>query len=249
MTNYFPRFPFLLLFLAVALMPGRAAFALDKIFSPIVEEGELAIEYSGLRTFDGDPQKNNLQEHELEMEYGVNGFWQTEIEADINKDPGGDIRVDDLGWENIFQFTPQGKYWLDAGMLLTYGHALHHGDADDIETKLLLQKDWGKWLNIANIGLDQEVGRNALGGPDRSFIWSSRYRVNPYFNPGFEIQSDFGQPGAASDSFEKQQHYLGPAVYGIILPQLKYEAAWLAGVSDAAASSAARFKLEYEIRF
>jgi hypothetical protein len=242
------RIPFALVF-TLTLLALRPAWALDKLFSPIVEEGEVALEYSGIDTFDRNAAKNNDQGHEFEVEYGVKSFWQTELEVVIDKPAQEATRVSGLGWENIFEFTPQGKYWLDAGMLLTYGHALHHSDADDIETRLLLQKDWGRWLHIANIGLDQEIGRNAQGGPDRSFIWSTRYKLDTRFNPGFEIQSDFGQPGASSDSFAKQQHYIGPAAYGEILPGLKYEAAWLAGISDAASSSAARFKLEYEMHF
>jgi hypothetical protein len=42
---------------------------------------------------------------------------------------------------------------------------------------------------------------------------------------------------------------IGPAAYGEIIPNLKYEAAIYQGVSHAAAKNAARILLEYEVFF
>ncbi|MDE2029801.1 MAG: hypothetical protein KGI97_04460, partial [Alphaproteobacteria bacterium] len=127
-------------------------------------------------------------------------------------------------------------------------HSLHSDDADTIEAKLLLQKQAGHFLNRANIGIEQGVGPHAGGGPDRVFLWSTRYLYTAKFNPGFEIQSDFGKPNERL-SFDQQQHYAGPAAYGELFHNVKYEAAYLFGVSQGAAQSAVRLQLEYEMYF
>lgn len=49
--------------------------------------------------------------------------------------------------------------------------------------------------------------------------------------------------------FREQEHYIGPAVYGRVFGHIKYEAALLAGVSDAASDAAGRLLIEYETFF
>jgi hypothetical protein len=230
---------------AIASSP---AFALDKLHSPIVEKGEFAIEYSGDRTFDSDSTKDNVQGHEVEVEYGVTDFWSTSIAFGMGKNPGDDLRLEEAEWENRFQLAEQGKYWVDPGLLVSYIRARGFEASDAIEAKLLLQKDTGRFTHVANLGLEQEVGAHSEGGPDRSIIWSSRYRYDAHFEPGIEIQSGFGKANEHL-GFDEQEHYAGPALYGQIVPGLNYQAAWLFGASEAAATSAARVLLEYEMHF
>ncbi|MCE9507942.1 MAG: FTR1 family protein [Alphaproteobacteria bacterium] len=228
--------------LLVSPGPARAA---DKIYSPIVHEGELELEYSGSRTFDGQHDKNNIQSHEVEVAYGVNSRWKTELTGEFEKEPDESFVMSNMLWENVVQFSEQGEYWLDAGALVSYVHGFASHAPDAIEAKLLLEKEWGRFLHRANIGIEQEIGPNAGGGPDRSVNWSSRYRHDMHFEPGFEIQSGFGKANE-NPGFNEQEHYIGPAVYGAINRNIKYEAAYLAGISDAAADGAGRLLLEYE---
>lgn len=150
-------------------------------------------------------------------------------------------------FENIVEFWPQGKYWLDAGLLASYHLAAKADAADSIELKLL-QKDFERFTTIINAGGEGEVGYQAETGHDPSTAINISYRWNLYFQPGIELQSDYGNWGD-HHSFNEQQHYLGPIVYGELVPGLKYEVGYYAGISTAAASSAARFKLEYEMYF
>lgn len=232
------------------LLCSTPSWALDEIYSPNVEPGELAFEYNGSRTFDHDSSKNNEQEHELALEYGVNNRWEVEASAGFEKDPDANVKFDDIEIENRFQFFEQGAHWLDSGLLVAYDQAMRHADSNSLEVKLLLQKDVGRFTNTANIGFEQNVGKNSTGtgGPDYVFLWSTRYRYSELVEPGFEIQSDFGQHEQLRH-FDEQEHYVGPALYGRLFGNVHYETAWLFGVSDASAQSAGRALLEYEMHF
>jgi len=235
----------LLVSVCASLAP-RSAFALDEIYSPNVEYRELSVEYNGSHTFDNDPAKNNAQEHELAVEYGISPRWEVEASAGFERDPQGTSQLNDFEIENRFQFFEQGEMWMDSGMLVAYDHAVHAGDADTLEVKLLLQKDIGRYTSTANIGFEQEVGVNAAGGPDYVFLWNTRYRYSEYFEPGIEIQSDLGSDNELQH-WNEQQHYIGPAVYGRIFGNLKYQAGYFAGVGEGSASSAGRILFEYEM--
>jgi len=233
-----------------ALFCSTSSWALDEIYSPNVEAGELALEYGGSRTFDHDSSKNNDQEHEIQLEYGLNNRVEVSGSLGYAKAPDGNLLVDHYEAEGRLQFAEQDANWLDSGLLVAFDQAAHHADADNVEVKLLLQKDIGHFTHTANIGFDQAVGKNStgMGGPDYVFLWSTRYRYSEFVQPGFEIQSDLGQ-GQELQHFNEQTHYVGPALYGRLFGNVHYEAAWLAGVSNASAQSATRVLLEYEMHF
>ncbi len=230
------------------LLQSPPAFAIDKVYSPSVTKGELETEYGGSITHDNDPDKDNIQSHEIELEYGLTDHLQLELNGTFDKQPSDPIRSSGVGFGGRYQFFEQGEYWLDSGLLLTYNRAIQKYEPDTVEAKLLMEKQTGDFLHRANIGIEQEVGRYSQGGPDRVFLWNSRYRLDKHFEPGFEIQSDFGK-GSDHLGFDQQEHYIGPAMFGQIIPNLKYEAAYYVGVSKAASQGAARLLLEYEMYF
>jgi len=225
-----------------------SAHAVDRVKSPNVVKGELEFEYMGVRTFDSDNSKDNEHEHEFEIEYGVTDRLSLEIGAEVEKEPGESLIGTGIEIGGQYQLFEQGENWLDSGIALSYGHATHDGEPNEIKAKLLLEKQHDKLLHIANFVLEQEVGNHAEGGPNRELLWSSRYLYSKYIEPGFEIQSSFGKTNE-NLSFNEQEHYAGPAIYGKLTPHIKYEAAIYAGLSDAATDAAARLFLEYEIYF
>jgi len=234
----------------LAACSSTSAWALDEIYSPNVEQGEVSLEYNGSRTFDRDSGKNDEQEHELALEYGVNSRWEVEASAGFAKEPDASVELQDYEIENRFQFFEQGANWLDSGLLVAFDDGTRHADSNNLEVKLLLQKDIGRFSNTANIGFDQAVGKNSTGtgGPDYVFLWSTRYRYSELAQPGFEIQSDLGQSQEVQH-FSEQQQYVGPALYGRLFGNVHYETAYLFGVTNASAQSAARVLLEYEMHF
>lgn len=234
--------------LVMTAFSATQALALDTVYSPHVVKGEMEMEYYGSRTIDGDASKNNAQSHEIEIEYGLTDHFKAKLAGEYEREAEGRKRFTKVEVGGQYQFGEQGEYWLDSGLLLAYGMSTENRSPNTLEAKLLLEKQFGKFLNRANIGLEQEVGHYASGGPERSILWSTRYRYSNYIEPGFEIQSNFGK-GSDTERFNDQEHYVGPAVYGQLMPGLKYEAAYYKGISDATANSAVRVFLEYEIYF
>jgi hypothetical protein len=222
------------------------ANAADKIYAPYVVKGEAEIEWNGNMAFDHRDDRDGGQGHEFEAEYGVTDSWQTILTAVVEKGSNGESTdFTEIEWENKFQLTEKGEYWLDPGLKIAYIHALDDDAPDAIEAKILLEKDVGHFVNLSNISFEKQIGHNSEHGTASSFAWNTRYRYNPHFEPGVEWQSDFGIIGDGS-SFSDQDHVAGPSVYGSIIPHVNYQLAWLFGVSREAADNTLRANLEYE---
>jgi len=244
-----PKFNKLALLISTVALFTQPAYAAGRIYSPSIDKGEVELEYLATRDFDSDRSKDNKQKHKAALGYGISDYWKTEFYAKFAKKPDQSLKIDAFEWENIFAFSQPGQYWLDSGMSIAYVHNVTARSADAIEAKLLLQKQIGQWINIANIGLEKEIGNFASGRPERTFAWQTRYNINKYFNPGFEIHSNLGKSGSNSNDFNEQEHSIGPAAFGEIFNNVKYEAAYLIGVSNTAPQSEAKLFLEYEFRF
>ncbi|MBI3419283.1 MAG: hypothetical protein HY053_04030 [Proteobacteria bacterium] len=241
--------------LALAFLPFLAtpAHAVDKLYSPYVEQGEWELEYFGSRSVDAQGGKDDAQKQQFSMGYGVTEHWRTEVYAKYEKEPQKNLAFDAYEWENIFQLTEQGEYWLDAGASLAYEWTPQSHRADTVEARLLLAKDFDETSHLLNIILEKDVGSGPKADLEGALIWSSRYDYNSFFQPGFEINSDFGELKHARH-FKDQEHYIGPAAYGKIplkmfgqFDALKYRVGYLFGVSDAANQGQAIAQLEYEL--
>jgi hypothetical protein len=237
-------------FVLTLLLNAAQASALDgKVYSPQVVKGEAEVEYAGTRTFDSDKAKNDIQENQFSVGYGVTDYWRPEFYyAVLERGPDQPQDFTSTEFENVFQFWPTGKYWIDAGLLASYHFAAKNDAADSIELKLLLQKDINRYTALINLGGEREVGSHSVPGNELSSAVNVRYRWHDYFQPGIEYQGNYGTWDEHL-SFNQQEHYLGPIAYGMLLPNLKYEAGFYKGISTESASTAARFKLEYEIYF
>ena len=236
---------------ASCLVLGHAsqAFASKKIYTPYVSQGEVELELRSGYTVDDNDQVDGAQKYKLAVGYGFTDWWFTELYGIFEKggSTGSDFKMEEVEWANKFQLTEQGEYAVDVGAYIAYVSALTSGHADAVEAQLLLGKDTGALSHYANIEYKREIGDQSSDDNEIEVKWSSRYRYNPVFEPGFEIYSGFGDINNTG-SFDDQSHQIGPVIYGKI-DQVKYEIGYLFGVSDAAVDGEAKVVLEYEFRF
>ena len=238
----------LTLLATLATCMSGTAYAIDKIDSPNVNEGELDLEYSGYRTFDAQAAKNNLQDSEALVAYAPTDRWEIDLGGFFSRDSGQSFKADGVLFENFFQFAEKGANWMDSGIMIACNCSMRSGLATSLESKLMLEKDIGDFSTIVNVGLDQGLGASGSNGPDYSFEVSSSYSFQENLAVGLEIQSDLGQANSAL-RWRDQQNYIGPAVYGDLLDTFHYELAYLAGVTPASSTSAVRFLFQYKTHF
>ena len=249
------RFSVTLVLAAASVFSGGSAMAAERIYYPYVTPGELEIEYFGSRSVDDDRGKNNVQKQQFSVGYGVNDWWKTEFYGKFEKEPQNNLTFDEWEWENIFQLTERGEHWVDVGAAFAYEWTPQSNRADTIEARLLLAKDVDKTSHVLNVIAEKNVGSGPKESLEGKLLWSSRYNYSQYFEPGFEIESDFGEL-KNTGSFDEQKHYIGPAAYGKIplhltakADAIKYRLGYLFGVSDAADDGQVVAQLEYELHF
>lgn len=241
--------------IAVAVLVAMScplAYADFKVYSPYVEYGEWELEFRGARSFDDDGGKDNAQGYVYELAYSPTTHWHTAVFLETEREPRSDFRPAELAWENLFQLTEPGEYWLDLGAYVEYSKGLRQSDDHALEWKLLAEKTVGRWTVTANPIFVKEFTEGRDPGVEFEYAWGTYYRLQQEFEPGFEA---FGTIGEISDanSLSTQEHFVGPDIRGRIhlgkRDNLVYNLGYLFGVTDAAPTGTVKLEVEYELRF
>ncbi|MCC7305315.1 MAG: FTR1 family protein [Alphaproteobacteria bacterium] len=231
----------------LALLFPTQAQATKKVYSPYVEKGELELEWrGGLTHDDDDDEADGAWEQKLGIGYGFTERLFLEVYGEVEKENEESAEFTAAELEAKVQLTDPGEYWLDVGLLGEYKYNTADG-ADKIEGQLLLAKDVGSFMHLANLVLEREVGDDSEDETEGGISWSSRYRYNEAFEPGLEIYSEFGELSDMGE-FDDQGHSLGPVVYGKV-GSFKYDVGYLIGLSDSAPDGTFKAILEYEWHF
>jgi len=240
-----------ILTLAAMSVPALADF---KVQLPDAETGEFEIEEIGSWGRSGNPATSNEQSFVHELGYGVNNWWHTELEFETDRPggPGNHLKFDQLTWENRFQFTERGQYWLDPGFFWEYGHGMLQGMPDETKFGPILRKEiWGT-ANTVNLFLEKELGSSASGRPSFSYAWETRVLTGWLIEPGFQA---YGQPGSFGHfaPISQQDHRIGPQLFAEIHDlgpgTLKANGGILFGLTPATPRQTLRWQLEYEVHF
>jgi len=217
-----------------------------KVYSPIVEQGEVELEYLLDYSVDADPAKNSSARHQFELEYGVTDRWMTAIYGDFRKRPGKTFAYQGLKWENIYQLFEQGERWLDAGLYSEYimpQKSLNKPDV--IEIKLLFEKEQRRLIHTFNLILKKELGAKATNNTSVGYAWSSKWRWMRYMEPSIEAYGALGEIGNTK-SLALQSHQIGPVVSGKLRSGITYEAGYLFGLTTGSDQGLAKVVLGYE---
>jgi high-affinity iron transporter len=232
---------------ALALFaPCPDAHADHVVYSPLVEEGEIAIELRGHYDIDGDDARDGAQAHKVDLEWAPFARWRTELVGEFEREPGEDLEATEIAWENVFQLTEQGQYWADVGLLAEYAHSLEDDGEDAIELGLLGQKEIGRSDVRINLIFERELEDGA--DVEMEYRWQYRYRLGSAFEPGLEMYGELGEWGEMG-SFDDHEQQLGPAVFGKLRTAggaVRYEAGVLFGLTNETPDTTVRLLLEYE---
>jgi high-affinity iron transporter len=223
---------------AAAFAPQRAeAGPADKVYRPVVEFGETEIELRGGYVKDSGPA-NTAQAYVLDLGYGITPWWFTEAVLEIEKEPNESFEAEELEWENIFQLSEPGQYFLDYGIFAELKIPLEEGHPFALEVGPMFQKEVGKLVNNLNVLAEREFGDNAESETELGYRAQTRYRSGQVVELGAQA---FG---------EEDAHLIGPAVFGghqlDERTKLKWDAALLAGVTDDAEDFRLRWEIELE---
>jgi high-affinity iron transporter len=231
--------------LSLAEVP--AARAAHIVYSPIVEQGELALEARAHADFDARNDVDGSGQYKLELEYSPTAFWRTELLGEWEQESHGNLESTEVAWENLFQLTEQGKYWLDVGALVEYAHSLERDGDDAIEMGLLVEKPFAHTVFTANLLGERKLASDAE--TELEYAMRYRWRMTQAFEPGIELYGGLGDWGH-NGSLDDHEHQLGPSLAGKFRSgdrsALKYEAAVLFGLTEAAPDTTVRFLLEFE---
>ncbi|HMA11896.1 MAG TPA: hypothetical protein VKO83_08405 [Steroidobacteraceae bacterium] len=217
----------------------------DYVYTPTVEKGEREIDFKS-GTQDSDPRKSVGT---LGFGYGANDWWFTEVYVKGAKE-GGDFKYDAFEWENKFQLSETGKYPVDVGFI-TEIEVPREREEEGIELKIgpLFQTEFGKLQLNGNVLFEDHVDAAESSPTEMGYQWQVKYRWKPALEYGLQ---GFGELGPWDDwePSDEQSHKAGPAVFGKFAAgsqqAIKYNAAWLIGVSDGAPDNTVRLQVEYE---
>jgi hypothetical protein len=249
---------------ALALLAPAVAHADFHIVSPYeIDLGELEIEHNGSAVFDRRPEQSGAQSYTAELGTGLTSWWHSEIELGFDRDPGANqpTLLDSIVWENMFQLTEPGRYFVDAGFYFEYGQSLTSGvraGPNQMTFGPVLAKEFGRFVSTVNLFFSKELGPDQdTNGVDFSYAWQTKWDIWAPLSPAIEIYGDTGVIGQ-TPALSQQQLLVGPVGIGLLrlnepgighAGNLKYEIGWLFGATPATARGVLRWRLEVEIPF
>lgn len=221
--------------LGAGIVPARAVEP-GTVYSPRVEQGEWELELKERYFYDPDSNEHRQTQSKLALGYGLTSYWWTEINAEYEHTPGSGGGWSAFEWENRFQFTEPGQYWMDVGALVEI-ERLHPGNGKEAHVGLLLEKEIDETTLTVNALLNRVFADEESTGwvPAYRAQWAWRWR--PEIQPLVQLHGD------------RDSTYLGPGLSGksrIGSQRVEYHLAWLRRVSGDTPRDALRVQLEFE---
>jgi len=184
-------------------------------------EGETELAYWWIYTAKSDHSydyfgkvldKQGLQQHSLEVEYGMTDHWTIAGYADFEQPHDGDFRyVQARAVAARYRFFEQGERFLDGAIEVEYYLPReHYSDNEKIETRVILEKDIGQVSIMLNPIFEKDVsGPEVDEGMEFEYAAGVYYRATPQLTPGMEFYGDMGELSSLNPK-SQQQHYVFP---------------------------------------
>jgi len=236
--------------LATALflhLPVAQADPAAKVYLPAVVQGEVELELRGgfqkWRDHDDDRERQFV----ADVGYAFTPWWKSELAVGATRLPGTSSRLDEIEWENIFELTEPGQYWVDLGLFAELARD-HAEGRNVVAIGPMFQKEFGRLQANANLLFKRQLGAHAEPGAEIDYAWQLKWRGNPRSEPGVQ---GFGTIGRTNDFAHATEHKIGPAFFSQAVlgarNKIKFDAAVLFGLNRNSPDTTVRFNLEYEI--
>lgn len=236
---------FLLRCTAAALLAAAASSAANAgdfiVYSPHVTQGRSELEFRGFGYRDGSSSLNGTRGYNFSAAYGLTSWWKPELYfASFEREPGGHTKFSGYEFENTFQLAPTGKYWADAGFLLSYEHPKGRNVPDVVEFGPLFEKTIGRFDQRLNFIWEKQVGGGASAKYEFRSAYHINYRYTSLVRPGLEA---YYRP---SDHARQLGPVLDGELYTSTGHELGYSAGVLFGLNHDAPNQTFVVRLEYE---
>ena len=228
--------------------PAAFAGPSDDVISAIVEEGEREIDFKAGRAASRDGTRASAAS--IGFGWGAKSWWFTELYAIWHRDSGERTRFDAWEWENHFQFTETGRYPVDVGLLLEIERPPERSEGYEYRWGPLLQADLGTlWQANLNLLIEKRIRASEPSKAELGYQWQLKYRWRSALEFGAQGLGDVG-PWNRWEPHAEQPHRAGPALFGRVKvgerQAVKYNAALLMGLTDAAPRRTLRVQAEFE---
>lgn len=225
-------------------------------------EGELVYNFDRVQKSDltmgtwfdkTDVAREGLNQHTLELEYGITDRWSTAIYFDYEKPKGEDFRyVQTRAVATRYNFFNKGERFFDAGIYFEYyaPREAYLGGADTkdaLETRIILEKDVGAW----NVKLNP-IFEKVLSGGDVEEGMEFELAAGVYRKPtdklevGLEIYDKFGELANIKTSNERES-YAVPTVDYEVKDGIAIHVGYAFGLSSVSDDEALVTRFEFEL--
>ncbi len=228
---------FCLLVMGIGSVARADGPVVDKVYDPYVQPLEREIELRGIVQNDSNATRDEIQLYQLGVGRSWSDKWWTEAYF-IGKQVGdGGFALQAFELEAKWQMTEQGEYWADWGLLFELERE-RQVDIFELSTRLLVVKEWGRWVTTANVGVNYEWGDDIVKEWKTSLAVQGRYRLSRAIEPALELY--VGQNHAG----------IGPVLTGEFRPgigkKLNWEFGVIIGVDGNSPDQTWRGLIEYE---
>jgi hypothetical protein len=222
--------------LAVAWQAGEAPATQD-VGSPVVDEGEKAVEVRTGWQHDGDSKRMRVREH---LDYGFTDAFALRVISQQQDTDNESFHYRATELEARWQWVEKGTGNWASGMRASYEYSDPANDSAD-EVKLRFLNAWNVDPMEFRFNLDfgHEVGPSREAGLKFGIQAQAMYAVYPNIDAGVELFSDYDS-FKERDGWNAHQHQFGPVVKMGITDNLAAQAGYLIGLNSSSPDGEAK---------
>lgn len=195
--------------------------------------------------------KQGLQQHSLEIEYGMTDHWTIAGYADFEKPKDGEFKyVRARAVMSRYRFFEQGERFIDGAIEVEYYLPYKkYSDAEKIETRVILEKDIEQVSIMLNPIFEKDVSGSELAagdaGMELEYAAGLYYRATPLLTPGLEFYGVMGELSNMKPK-DQQEHYIFPRLGLKLGHQWKFDLGYGFGLTKASDDQVIKANVELE---